>query len=312
MSVKIMGAVFDADLEPHLKLVLLAYADRASHDGGGVYPSNGLVAWQTGYSSRQIQRHKRTLLDLGILELVGQKQMGPHLWLPEYQVIVEKLPTRPAWGVTPEVGDDVEDIGGDDVEDVGVSSVSWGSRLPCHTNRQLTVSLKETEKEDALQEFFGGPATKEPERDTRTLEEKKADLAKLAGEDALEATVRAADKLRSHINGLEKLEDRLLHAWADRYEFEVMRIPPIERESIAETLVSFGKGYNLEDDSHVCVLEILLDPDGDYGFQNEKHWMRPSSPSFREAFKAEAKRWVSTGGKRVVRIEGKPTHAVMK
>lgn len=73
MSVKIMGQVWDL-LLPHNKLiVLLAMADHADHDGNNVYPSLGLVAWKTGYSSRTIQRVIEELVADGILIVVEEK-----------------------------------------------------------------------------------------------------------------------------------------------------------------------------------------------------------------------------------------------
>jgi hypothetical protein len=67
MSVKIMGAVWDMDLPPNEKLVLLALADHADHDGGNVFPSVPTVARKTGYSERQVQVIMRRLKDQGIL-----------------------------------------------------------------------------------------------------------------------------------------------------------------------------------------------------------------------------------------------------
>lgn len=70
MSVKIMGQVWELDL-PHNKLiVLLAMADHADHEGNNVYPSIGLIAWKTGYSTRTIQRNIEALLEDKILILV--------------------------------------------------------------------------------------------------------------------------------------------------------------------------------------------------------------------------------------------------
>ena len=48
MSVKVMGKVWDADLPPNLKLVLLAYADAAEHDGTEIWPGHERLASMTG------------------------------------------------------------------------------------------------------------------------------------------------------------------------------------------------------------------------------------------------------------------------
>ena len=44
MSVKIMGLVWDSCLPRDEKFVALAYADHASHDGSGIFPSVNLIA----------------------------------------------------------------------------------------------------------------------------------------------------------------------------------------------------------------------------------------------------------------------------
>lgn len=72
MSVKIMGQVWDLDL-PHNKLiVLLAMADHADHQGSNVYPSQGLIAWKTGYSIRTIRRIIKSLEKDGLLVLESE------------------------------------------------------------------------------------------------------------------------------------------------------------------------------------------------------------------------------------------------
>lgn len=69
MSVKVMGKVWDLDL-PHNKLiVLLAMADHADHEGNNVFPSQGLVAWKTGYSIDQVRRIQRALVKDSLLKV---------------------------------------------------------------------------------------------------------------------------------------------------------------------------------------------------------------------------------------------------
>lgn len=71
MSAKASGRVWDLELPHNKRLVLLALADHADHEGGGIYPSLALIEWKTGYSVRQIQRVIALLVDDGILELVA-------------------------------------------------------------------------------------------------------------------------------------------------------------------------------------------------------------------------------------------------
>lgn len=75
MSVKQMGLVWELDLAPNKRLVLLAYADHADDDGDNVYPSLGRVAHKTGYSPQQIRRISRELVSDGLMELV-EKNVG--------------------------------------------------------------------------------------------------------------------------------------------------------------------------------------------------------------------------------------------
>lgn len=62
-----MGFVWDSCLPHNLKLVALAYADHADHDGRNIFPSVPLVARKTGYTERQVQVITRKLTDLGVL-----------------------------------------------------------------------------------------------------------------------------------------------------------------------------------------------------------------------------------------------------
>ena len=63
MSGKITGLVWESDLPQNEKYVLLAYADHADHEGNGIFPSVGLIAWKTGYTPRNIKRIKKILIE---------------------------------------------------------------------------------------------------------------------------------------------------------------------------------------------------------------------------------------------------------
>jgi helix-turn-helix protein len=75
MSVKTMAKVWDMNIGPSEKLVLLAYADHADHDDNNMFPAIDTVAKKTGLSSRHVQRITRGLEKKGILV---QKGIGPH------------------------------------------------------------------------------------------------------------------------------------------------------------------------------------------------------------------------------------------
>lgn len=93
MSSKIMGMVWDYDLDHAQQLVLLAMADHADHAGNNVYPSIGYLAWKTGYSARQVQRVINKLVELGAVECLtmrGKPTSAPH----HYKVTLENLPLK--------------------------------------------------------------------------------------------------------------------------------------------------------------------------------------------------------------------------
>jgi hypothetical protein len=80
MSVKVMGWVWELDIPSSEKLVLLAYADHAAHDGTEIYPAIALVARKTGYSQREVQRATRRLESRGLLIADGSGPHGTNKW----------------------------------------------------------------------------------------------------------------------------------------------------------------------------------------------------------------------------------------
>ena len=71
-----MGRVWDADLPPNLKLVLLAYADAAEHDGTEIWPGWDRVAQMTGYSEATVARITAELRRVGVLVRVQRGFTG--------------------------------------------------------------------------------------------------------------------------------------------------------------------------------------------------------------------------------------------
>jgi Helix-turn-helix domain len=67
MSGKATGRVWELQLSPAERMVLLALADHADHLGANIYPSIALVAWKTGYSGRQVSRVIAQLVTDGLL-----------------------------------------------------------------------------------------------------------------------------------------------------------------------------------------------------------------------------------------------------
>lgn len=76
MSVKVMGRVWDADLDPNLKMILLAYADAAEHDGTEIWPGWERIAKMTGYSRSTVARLTAKLLKSGVLVQVSEGRRG--------------------------------------------------------------------------------------------------------------------------------------------------------------------------------------------------------------------------------------------
>ncbi len=95
MSVKQMALVWDLDLAPNKRLVLLAYADHADDDGDNVFPSLGRVAHKTGYSVDQVRRLSRELAADGLMELAekGVGRGNTH----RYRLTLEKGSKLPAF-----------------------------------------------------------------------------------------------------------------------------------------------------------------------------------------------------------------------
>lgn len=96
-----MGAVFDLDIPPNLKLVLLAYADRAWHDGTNVFPSADWIAAKTSYSVRSVKRIARELEQAGLLIPDGRGPRGTRKWRIPIEGGVILTPLFPRRGVTP-------------------------------------------------------------------------------------------------------------------------------------------------------------------------------------------------------------------
>src|SRR3990167_3511040 len=80
MSVKIMGLIWDLDLESNKKFVLLAYADHANHEGGSIWPAVNTIVKKTNYHERSVQRITRELEESGYLVADGEGPKGTNKW----------------------------------------------------------------------------------------------------------------------------------------------------------------------------------------------------------------------------------------
>ena len=79
MSVKISGKVWELEIDPTEKLVLLALADYANHEGENVRPGNELLMAMTGLNERTIGLKIKKFLKEGLLEKASEKTGRGHL-----------------------------------------------------------------------------------------------------------------------------------------------------------------------------------------------------------------------------------------
>jgi len=91
MSIRLMAEVWTRDLPHPDQAILLALADHADDEGGSVFPSVKLVAWKTGYSTRQVQRIIRDLESRGALILVAA---AVRYRANEYRIDLEAVPMK--------------------------------------------------------------------------------------------------------------------------------------------------------------------------------------------------------------------------
>jgi hypothetical protein len=90
VSSKISGKVWELDLDPVDKLVLLALADHADHEGNNVRPGNDLLCAKTGLSERTVGKKIEKFIEKGILVPVRLKT-GPGT-LREFSLATDQLP----------------------------------------------------------------------------------------------------------------------------------------------------------------------------------------------------------------------------
>jgi len=113
MSIKLMAEVWTRNLPHAEQSILLALADHADDEGGSVFPSVGLVAWKTGYSTRQVQRIIRKLEVDGALTLV---KTAVRYRANEYRIDLEAVAVK-----APLRGDNMSSL-----DETGVTSTPSG------------------------------------------------------------------------------------------------------------------------------------------------------------------------------------------
>lgn len=156
MSVRVQSVVWDADLPPHLKLTLLAYADHANDEGESVYPGEDRMVEKTGYGYSTIRRHTAELVSLGLLGRVARGHRGQRA---EFVVVVEAV--RKASQIE-RLSDKASH---EEVESLSLDAVKpLTGATPNHQEPSGTTMKKKERPRDLLWEVFvevhGEPATR--------------------------------------------------------------------------------------------------------------------------------------------------------
>lgn len=139
MSAKLMGQIWDLDLDHSEQLVLLALADHADHEGKNIYPSIGLIAWKTGYSERQIHRIYRALEDKKVLCIQQERPGQPTIYYLDLSPLSRKKAYQPKRSYAPATPDkmaEVENV----TPDIAMSYPPLTQS--CHTTPDIAMSYK--------------------------------------------------------------------------------------------------------------------------------------------------------------------------
>ena len=90
MSIKIMAALWGADLPHSELLILMALADHAHHDGTNAYPGIKTLEWKTNYSPDTVRRCLKSLVKKKIL--TAQERPGKPT---VYTIHLDKISIKP-------------------------------------------------------------------------------------------------------------------------------------------------------------------------------------------------------------------------
>lgn len=103
MSVKLMSQVWEADLPPTQKLIMLSLADHANDDGWHVYPSVASICARTNLSERTVRGQLQDLQRVGLLVDTGDRTpRGVVIYAIDTRVLAEfrgaaAAPLAPSW-----------------------------------------------------------------------------------------------------------------------------------------------------------------------------------------------------------------------
>ena len=93
MSVKLITQAFGLDVQPNLKLLLVALADIANDEGDNVYPSVAFLVWKTSLSERTVRYMMKQLRESGAL-IPLEREGGGRRRTVVYRLDLEVLPAQ--------------------------------------------------------------------------------------------------------------------------------------------------------------------------------------------------------------------------
>lgn len=162
MSVKVMSLVWDSDLPTNQKMVLLAYADSASHDGRDIYPGHKRMSTMTGYVRQTVAKITDQLLETGVLVQVAAGHRGQRA---EYVIVLDHplLKVSPDETLSGEVAETPETVdsvaSAEDSVASGPDSVVPRRHLPSEPSTLNRPSRGKPREPDPIWEFFVHPDT---------------------------------------------------------------------------------------------------------------------------------------------------------
>lgn len=96
MSIRLMSAVFELNLETSEKFVLLVLCDFANDEGLSVYPSQNTIARKTSLSRRTVTYAVKSLAEKGYIEVIGKRDKGQN----EYKIFSDMVCATTAHSAT--------------------------------------------------------------------------------------------------------------------------------------------------------------------------------------------------------------------
>ena len=80
MAIEVIAKIFEYDLPPREKYILILYANYSNRDGEGIWPSQTSIAELSGYSRKTINEVTKTLSTSGLLIADGVTKYGTKTW----------------------------------------------------------------------------------------------------------------------------------------------------------------------------------------------------------------------------------------